>query len=264
MPFVLYMDESGDHNLISIDRKFSIFCLAGCVFEREYYREVVRQKVDEFKRRFWGRTDVILVSSRIRKHTGDFAFLNDAQKRSDFYDAINDLISGLSFTIIAVVILKQSHLSQYGSLAQNPYSLSLEFIMERYSMLMTAKGPQEDGYMMAESRGEIEDSLLKGVYQQLKSKGTRYQKLANITSFWMEKKEANITGLQIADLVVYPIATKIFRPMQENKAFEVLAPKIYAAPKRKGGYILGYGLKVFPQPTLEHYMLFGNKKESEP
>ena len=131
-------------------------------------------------------------------------------------------------------------------------------------MLMTAKGPHEDGYMLAESRGEVEDDLLKGVYQQLKVNGTRYQRLANITNFWMEKKEVNITGLQIADLAAYPIATKIFRPMRENKAFDVLTPKIYAAPKRKGGDILGYGLKVFPQPTLEHYMLFGNKKENEP
>lgn len=264
MPFVLFMDESGDHNLVSIDRNFPIFCLAGCVFERKYYKETVRPQVDDFKLRFWGRTDVILVSSRIRKHSGDFAFLNDEQKRSDFYDAVNALINNLSFTIIAVVILKQSHLGQYGSQAQNPYSLSLEFIMERYSMLMAAKGPREDGYMMAESRGKLEDGLLKNVYQEMSVKGTRYRNLSNISSFWMEKKEVNIAGLQVADLVAYPIATKIFRPMQENKAFDILVPKIYAAPKRKGGYILGYGLKVFPQPTLEHYVLFGSKKESEP
>jgi hypothetical protein len=264
MPFVLFMDESGDHNLVGIDRNFPIFCLAGCVFEREYYKEIVRQKVDEFKLRFWGRTDVILVSRKIRKHQENFSFLDDEQKRAEFYEAVNALISSLSFTIITVVILKQSHLDHYGSSALNPYSLSLEFIMERYSMLMTSKGSQEEGYMMAESRGKNEDDLLKEVYQQLRTNGTRYQRLANITSFWMEKKETNIAGLQVADLAAYPIAAKIFRPMQENKAFEVLFPKIYAAPKRKDGSILGYGLKVFPQPTFEHYVLFGNKKESEP
>jgi hypothetical protein len=60
MPFVLFMDESGDHNLVSIDRNFPIFCLAGCVFERRYYQEIARRQVDEFKLHFWGRTDVIL------------------------------------------------------------------------------------------------------------------------------------------------------------------------------------------------------------
>jgi hypothetical protein len=264
MPYVLFIDESGDHNLKNIDSEFPIFCLAGCVFERGYYREIVRPKVDNFKKQFWGRNDVILVSHKIRKHQGDFAFLDNKEKRDCFYGAINDLINDLIFNIIAIVILKQRHLDQYGIVAINPYDLSLEFIMERFSMMMRSKNKKEDGYMIAESRGKNEDKLLKDEYMRLKTIGTKYLNPINITSFWMEKKDENIAGLQIADLVAYPIATKIYRPTDTNPAFNVLQHKILSSSKSKGDTILGYGLKIFPQPSLEHYLLFGVKKGNEP
>lgn len=258
MPYVLFMDESGDHNLESIDKNFPAFCLAGCIFERAYYKEVVRPAVESLKQRFWGRTDIILHSSEIRKHSGAFTFLGIPTKRNEFYAAINELIANLDFTIIAVVILKQAHLDHYGDGARHPYHLSLEFIMERYSMLMNRKEKDAEGYMMAESRGLKEDDLLKRQFSNLKRFGTRYQpNLGNISTFWMEKKTANIAGLQIADLVAYPIAAKVLRPDLEQKAFDVVIEKLDKASANKGGGILGYGLKIFPQPTFEHYNAFG-------
>ena len=258
MSYILFMDESGDHNLKSIDNNFPAFCLAGCIFDGAYYKQVVRPAVDALKIRFWGRTNVIFHSSEIRKHRSDFSFLGDPIKRQEFYKAVNGLIGSLHFTILAVVILKRAHLDQYGDGARHPYHLSLEFILERYSMLMNRRGRTAEGYMMAESRGLKEDDLLKNQYFNLKQFGTRFQSnMSNVTNFWMEKKEANIAGLQIADLVVYPIASKVLRPDIEQKAFDVLAEKIDAAPANKGGGILGYGLKIFPQPTLEHYASFG-------
>jgi len=252
------MDESGDHNLESIDKSFPAFCLAGCIFEREYYKEVARPAVEALKQRFWGRTDIILHSSEIRKHRGAFSFLGNEVKRQEFYAAINELIANLEFTIIAVVILKQAHLDHYGDGARHPYHLSLEFIMERYSMLMKRKGRDVEGFMMAESRGLKEDTLLKGQFFNLKRFGTRYQpNFGTISTFWMEKKTANIAGLQIADLVAYPIAAKVLRPDLEQKAFDVVIAKLDKAPSAKGGGILGYGLKIFPQPTFEHYNAFG-------
>ncbi|MEW5830585.1 MAG: DUF3800 domain-containing protein [Chloroflexota bacterium] len=257
MPHVLFMDESGDHNLTNIDNNFPAFCLAGCIFERAYYKATVRPAVDALKSKFWGRTDVILHSSDIRKHRGDFSFLGDPGRRQEFYEALNEMVSGLRFTILAVVIMKKAHLDLYGDGARHPYHLALEFIMERYAMRMNRLSSFTEGYMMAESRGMKEDVLLKNQYFYYKQFGTRFQSnLSNITSFWMEKKGANIAGLQIADLVAYPIAAKVLRPDIEQKAFDLLKEKIDSAPVNKGGGILGYGLKIFPQPTLEHHLFF--------
>jgi hypothetical protein len=257
MPYALFMDESGDHNLKSIDNYFPAFCLAGCAFEREYYKTVARPAVDTLKMRFWGMDHIPLHSRDIRKHRGPFTFLGDEEKRQDFYAAINRLMEELDFTIIAVVILKNEHLNQYGTAALHPYHLSLEFIMERYSMLMRRRSKTTEGYIMSEARGKNEDTLLKNEYNNLKRFGTEFHRdMSNIKSFWMEKKEANIAGLQIADLIAYPIAAKVLRPDAEQKAFDILVGKIDAAPANKGGSILGYGLNIFPQPTFDHYRVF--------
>jgi len=262
--FVLFMDESGDHNLCNIDPNMPVFCLAGCGFESSYYQSVVRPRVDAFKIRFWGTTDVILHSSEIRKHRGAFSFLGDRPRRQAFYQACNGLIQGLEFTILAIAILKRPLINTYGAWARHPYHLSLDFILERYSMLIRRRGLSNRGYVLAESRGKTEDKLLKEQYRRLCRVGTEYQSLSNLTGFWMRKKEANIAGLQIADLVAYPIAAKVLRPGAEQKAFDVLEEKIDAAPRHKGCYCLGYGLKIFPQPTFEHHALWGPKTKREP
>jgi hypothetical protein len=258
------MDESGDHNLQSVDPNFPAFCLAGCAFETSYYHSVVRPRMDALKLYFWESTEVVLHSRDIRRHRGAFSFLGDRGRRQEFYQACNDLIERLEFTILAVVILKRSHVETYGDRARHPYNLSLEFILERYSRLVRRRGLWNRGYVLAESRGEHEDRVLKAEYERLRRAGTPYQSLSNLTGLWMEKKEKNIAGLQIADLVAYPIAAKVLRPDVEQKAFDTLQPKISAAPRHKGSYLLGYGLKVFPQPTLDHYELWGRKTKRGP
>lgn len=257
MNFVLFMDESGDHNLRSVDPNYPVFCLAGCVFERRYYHRIVRPRIDSFKMRFWNTTQVILHSRDIRKHHGAFSFLDDDDQRREFYGALNQLVCGLDFTVLAVVILKRPLLNQYGRWARHPYHLSLEFILERYSLLMRRRGSRSTGYVLVESRGKREDQVLKEEYRRLTGTGTFYQDLDNITGFWMEKKAANLAGLQVADLVAYPVAVKVLRPYAEQKAFDVLVEKIDAAPGRGRRRLLGYGLKVFPQPTFDHHALWG-------
>ena len=269
MDYVLFMDETGDHNLRAIDHNFPGFCLAGCTFERRYYHQVVRPRVDAFKKRFWGTTDVILHSRDIRKHQGPFAFLGDAKKRGEFYTALNGLMRTLDFSILSVVLLKWAHLNKYGDQARHPYYLSLEFILERDSLLMRRQNISATGYILAESRGKQPDQLLKAEYWRLQSSGTSYQRdLSNVTGLWMEKKAKNIVGLQIADLVAYPIAAQVLRPQVEQKAFDVIYDKIDAAPyptsRHQRGSILGYGLKIFPQPTFEHYLLWETKTKREP
>lgn len=126
--YVMFLDESGDHNLKAIDENSPLFCLCGCIFEKGYYHEVARPLVDEFKMRFWNSTDVILHSRDIRRHREAFYFLKDGAKPREFYDALNQLIVQLDFSIIAAVILKREHIARYGDRAEHPYHLSLEFI----------------------------------------------------------------------------------------------------------------------------------------
>jgi len=249
--YVCFLDESGDHNLANIDNNFPVFCLVGCVFEKEFYNEVARPAIDAFKLRFWGRTDVILHSRDIRKRQKEFSFLADISCRSEFYSALNGLISELEFTIISVTILKEYYRNQYGDEAKHPYHLALSFIMERFQMALR-RG--DAGKIIAESRGRREDGKLRDEFERLKSEDSRLGGFDNVIGLWMEKKQANVAGLQIADLAAYPIAAKVLRPAQPQKSFNVLNAKLKRSHD-KG--ILGYGLKIFPQPTFEHLELWG-------
>ena len=265
MRYIMFMDESGDHSLSSIDENFPIFCLVGCIFESAYYHHIARPRVDAFKKRLCGSTQVILHSRDIRKWNGSFSFLHDPKKRGSFCQASNALVGQLDFTILAVVIQKRALLTQYGGAADHPYHLSLEFIVERYSLMMRRRGKKRTGYILAESRGRVEDRLLDEEYERLHEYGSAYQaNLTNITGLWMRKKAENIVGLQIADLSAYPVAAKVLRPDKEQKAFDVLEGKLDAAPPSKGDTILGYGLKISPQPTFEHDSLWGPKTQRGP
>jgi hypothetical protein len=53
-------------------------------------------------------------------------------------------------------------------------------------------------------------------------------------------KRQNVNGLQLSDLVAYPIARYSMDKERANPAFDIIKPKIYA----KGGKL--YGLKIFP------------------
>jgi len=102
--------------------------------------------------------------------------LTSKWRSGEFYTALNDLMWALDFTILAVVILKWAHLNRYGSRACHPYHLSLEFILERYSLLMRRHNTSATGYILAESRGKQPDRLLKNEYQRLRNSGTFYIK----------------------------------------------------------------------------------------
>lgn len=214
--------------------------------------------VESLKTHFWGTPDIILHSSGIRKHDAPFSFLGDYEKRQEFYTALNELIASLEFTIIAVVILKNHHSERYGAAASHPYHLSLRFIVERYALFLQRRGKLTEGYMMSESRGKREDVLLKNEFRNLMEFGTDYRrKMSNITTFWMRKKADNIAGLQIADLLAYPIAVKVLYPDRENKAFDILVSKFDSVPSQSRN-ILGYGLKIFPAPTSAHRRIFAD------
>ena len=59
-------------------------------------------------------------------------------------------------------------------------------------------------------------------------------------SIVFREKRENINGLQLADLIAYPVARYVIDQERANPAFEIIEPKIYA----KGGK--RYGLKIFP------------------
>jgi len=242
---VMFLDESGDHSLEKIDVSYPMFVLAGCIFNFDYYLQEAEKRVNELKIKHFGRTNIILRSYDIRKQKGDFAFLVDKKKREALYEAIDNLVENLNFTVIAAAINKTKLKGQYGH-PTNPYHLCLQFILERAVMYLGRSN--EKMMFRIESRETHNDQKLSEVYERfcnnnhkLFNKDEIQSKLADLS---FNQKTQNIAGMQIADLVAYPIGKLVLDSSKENKAFAIIEKKFHK--KTRTNIYLNYGLKVFP------------------
>ena len=166
--------------------------------------------------------------------------------RSRFYQDLDKFVENADFKVIATAIIKDDLIKAYGPKADNPYDLSLTFLLERSVFL--AENNDAFIQVIAEARGKKEDASLQSQHQLILSNGTGFvssekfkKRISDIT---FSKKRENNLGIQLSDLVAYPLATKILYPERENLAFRVIESKMYRQFP-KGDY-LGYGLKIFP------------------
>src|SRR3989338_2071970 len=246
---VMFLDESGDHSLVKIDPQFPIFCLAGCIFDEVQYQRESNAKIDAFKIRYFNDSNIVLHSREIRKCEPPFNILLNKNTKQSFYTDLNKVMADLPYTILATVILKEKLKNQYHDHA-NPYSLSLQFIMERF--LYYLEENNDVGYISVESRDPKSNTDLLNTFTDIINNGSasdahrvsadRFQQ--KIQKMIFVTKRQNENGHQIADLVAYPIAKFGLNPRKPNPAFDVLKQKFH---KSGSGKILGYGLKIFPK-----------------
>lgn len=246
---VLFLDESGDHslNVSKIDKSYPMFVLAGCIFDFDYYLNVVEKRIRDLKVQYFGKTDVILRSYDIRKQKGDFVSLVDASKRMQFYEDLNTVLGGFEFTVIAAAINKLEHIEQYVT-PENPYNLCFRFLLERAIMYLGHS--TEHMILRAESREGHNDKQLATVYERFRQNGFAefikpdevQRKLVDLS---FNQKSQNVMGHQIADLVAYPIGRWVLDGTRENKPFAMIEQKLH----RKNDSYLNFGLKIFPDKT---------------
>ena len=96
--------------------------------------------------------------------------------------------------------------------------------------------------MLVECRGAREDRDLELAFRRIAAGANKVGPMPNLEIRFMDKKH-NSTGLQIADLVAYPISRRAVMPSQPNRAFEIVERKLWRGPT---GAVTGFGLKIFP------------------
>lgn len=242
--FYLFIDESGDHGLVNLDASFPVFLLCGLLTSEENYADI-RKKINTIKSEFWDNKQVILHSRDIRKCEKEFQILFNLELKARFYEMINDVIANSKYRILASAIDKEKYIKTYGKLSNDVYELTLSFIIERAIFsLDEIKDVNKKLEIVIEKRGKKEDKKLEEHFQRLVARGTGFVsaerlKEVDLKITFKDKKE-NINGLQLADLVAYPIARYVIEPKRANPAFDILERKIY---KNKGKR---HGLKIFP------------------
>lgn len=243
VPVIVYIDETGDHGMVSIDPNFPIFVLTMVITDTPTYSEKTVPVFYRFKFDYFGHEGVILHSREIRKAQGDFGFLTDSAKRPPFYDRLYQAMEAADYKLISVVIRKQKHKDRYGVKAQHPYSLAFTFALERLLPVLEGLG-QTEVQFVAEARGKREDAELKLAVLDVVNNGTfyisatRFKKIQFRLDF--RPKAMNIIGTQIADLAGYPIARYALDSKYRGPLLKILWKKFYRGP----GWV--FGLKIFP------------------
>jgi len=240
--YIVYVDESGDHGLVSINPEYPVFVLVFCIFQKQEYIDKIIPALARFKIGFWGHDEVVLHEHDIRKPKNEFTILIDKATRETFASELTQLISNTSFTIIASVVDKKKFTSQYIR-PENPYEISLGFGLERvYRHLADIGQPDMRTSVVVERRGKKEDEELELCFRRI-CDGANFLNKPFPYNLVMIDKRANSSGLQIADLTARPIGIKTLRPHQPNRAYDIIVKKLRKSPQ---GDIKGWGLKIFP------------------
>lgn len=122
--YIVYVDESGDHGMQTIDEQYPLFVLAFCVFHKRHYSEQVVSALEKFKFNHFGHDQVVLHENDIRKEKGAFNSFRSREQKTRFLDELTDIIERSNFILISCVIDKRG-LRKRADADSNPYHTCL-------------------------------------------------------------------------------------------------------------------------------------------
>ena len=241
--YYLYIDECGDHELEKFNPNFPIFTLCGFLVPGDKL-ETLENAVKSFKRQFFNDESVIIHSRDIRKQEKEYSILQYPEIRHSFYERINNILGQADvYTIVSCSILKEPFVERF-SRGEDVYGLSLKYLIERAIFCMDDN--VEDGILdvYIERRGVKQDRALLNYYNRLRAIGTKWVTAERLVSrlgrFMFSYKKDNVIGLQLADLIAYPITRHVLNPTAPNPAYDIICDKIYTY---KGAVL---GMKIIP------------------
>lgn len=226
--------------MVNIDPNWPVFVLAGLLVGETYYAKTLVPRVKDIKARYGLPGDAVLHSRSIRRQEGVFGFLSNEQDRQAFYADINSLICGLRVRLYAVVIDKQQ-LQHHFVYRVNPYNVSLSQLLSVVCGPPGTPSPNRPfvSRIIAESRGKVEDKDLQAEYQRFRVRGlasygspmVQVRRPATVLRVFPERvdfarKSRVVAGLELVDLVAYPVGRAAMTRQWDHPAYRVVATKL--------------------------------------
>lgn len=258
----IYIDETGTHDLRSVDNPNERFlALTGVIFDSEHYGSVVQVQMAEMKLQYFQidpDTPLIFHRKEMVNKRPPFQSLWDKEINNKFNNSLLEALKNWQYTVITIVIDKKEHRDRYKVWKYHPYHYCLMVLLERYVQFLDRNNGVGD--VMVEMRGGLEDQKLKESYKRLFEEGTDHismglwQKVLTSRKLKVKPKKANITGLQVADLIAHPSRREILqdhnlisdnRIVFGDKICKILRDEKYYR-NAKSGIIKGYGKKLLP------------------
>jgi hypothetical protein len=256
----LYVDETGNADLrASVNPNHRYLSLSGIAMDLSYAALMAFPRLEALKAKFFGsHPDEPIVFHRkdMVDKKRPFQVLRDPKTETKFNDALLAELTALEYTVISVVIDKLDHLNRYTVWRHDPYHYCLEVLLERYIMWLKSRRGQGD--VMGEVRGGRPDRRLEQSFAGLYANGTENissqetQKYLTSKKLKLKPKAANVSGLQMADMIANPSAMYVRSLYQAGTAptkFGGLLVKILVSEKYRrswNGRLRGYGIKWLP------------------
>lgn len=257
----LYIDETGNADLKASqsDPNHRFLSLTGVIMDVDYTRDIAHPALEAIKTTFFGHhpdDPIVLHRKDLVQRNRPFHALRDSTVEKAFNTALTEYLRRTQFYVITVVIDKLDHLSRYTVWRYDPYHYCLEVLLERYAYFLRDRSSTGD--LMAEIRGAKPDRRLQSNFEYLYRNGSRYvrsiefqQRLSSQT-LKMRAKAANVTGLQIADMLAHPSALyvrSVYNGEPEPTRFAGQIAELLEDQKYQRdcwGKLRGFGIKWLP------------------
>ena len=191
------------------------------------------------------------------RREGPFEELRNPTKLAIFNERILQLFAELPYLAVTVQIDKRLHLERYGVWHFDPYHYCLRCLVERFVNYLERWNWRGD--VVIEARYKKSDKKLKASFQRIYESGTEnipatvVQRRLLSHDIGIFPKNANVAGLQIADLIAHPSARHMRhekdstpQPQDFGTAIaEILLHRRYARDPRSRK-IHGWGRKWLP------------------
>ena len=142
--------------------------------------------------------------------------------------------------MIACSIRKESFRALHGTFAPDPYLHAFSMLVEILCSDLAKIG--SNGIVISESRDTALDRRLEAEWLTLKSGSTAKAAMERLDSPSIRGKKDNITGLEIADLVVSPVGRRV-TGRSNHEDWRIVEEKLL---RDDAGEYSGYGLIELP------------------
>jgi len=256
----MYIDEVGNSDMgASADPNHRYLSLTGVIIGLDYVMRVLQPDLEALKaRHFMSHPDepVSLHRKELVNKRAPFEVLRDPAKEAAFNADLMECLSRWDFVALTVVLDKQEHRRKYLTWQADPYHYCLRVLIERYVLWLHRHGCVGD--VMAESRGGKEDGRLKASFRRVYEGGTEYVGVSTfhqrLTSceLKLKKKDNNIAGLQVCDLIAHPSFRATLARAQNQALSDNFGGKIARLleeskyDRSASGRLAGWGRKMLP------------------
>ncbi len=255
----LYIDEVGNDDTKSTSERY--LSLTGITTKVHCHDTKIQPEIEALKNQIFGHNPpqypVILHRKEIVRKEKPFDCLRDKKINAEWEAKILELLETLPYIANTVLIDKHEHAARYEEWQYNPYHYCMLALVERYVLWLNRQ--KLTGDVMAEARGKPEDKALKEAFSFLYENGTdnipatTVQRCLTSKEIKLQKKAANVCGLQLADIIANPSHHSLRCKLRGeemtapfgNRVVEVLNKCRYARDPRTGN-IEGWGRKTLP------------------